>query len=163
MCGWSELKKYFRHKVNDLSYYHSCIQWPTKKLLHETWSSTYVLWRSYEGLHKRSSSEQWKNVLRKIYTYENNNKTNRKRATQTENIHKSLPARNNRWKDILGKWTLITDAIKCQLFFVNWWSGLKPKWFERPYLEIRSYAWSLLLTLIRPPRSIGKTSKFDLW
>ena len=48
-CGWSGLKTDFMHKVNDLSYYHSCIQWPTRKLLHETWSSTYVFWRSYEG------------------------------------------------------------------------------------------------------------------
>ena len=63
VCGWSGFKTDFMHKVNDLSHSHSCIQWPTRKLLHETWSSAYVFWRSYEGfnilLHRWSGFKGW--------------------------------------------------------------------------------------------------------
>ena len=46
-------------------------------------------------------------------------KLNRRRATQTQNIQKSLIVRNSRWKATLGNLTLITDATKCKTFITT--------------------------------------------
>jgi hypothetical protein len=62
-------------------------------------------------ISQKDSSEQLKTCLQN--NYKNKLQKDRKRMTQTQNIHKLLPVRNKRWKVVLGNLTLITDAIKC--------------------------------------------------
>ena len=123
ICGWSGLKK--SREGFRVSRDMSLLVQPWSPIHKESW--------------QKNSSRHWKlHFLRRKHKKQYICKRiNRKRTTQTQNIHKSLLTKNNRWRVILGNLTLITDTITVKTFITTskhmfWASGFVWPLSRRP-------------------------------